>query len=272
MSDFIILNGFDRSGSSAISRTLAGHPDIELIMQPFNSGFLRKQMYEILDKSSNQEEAHKFFSLLKNNKLNESLISSQWHYKYSSTREFVPGKKHLIKTTLNHFAQRWMNDHYPEIDVWGIWRDPYDIVSSIIRNGFYDRWYAEGLKEILPAVKQEESLKQNFLNFFDKIEGQVQEVGLLVAVRSYFFFRHLDKDKIINFEIFKERPNAALGGFLKYYQLGDFDFNSFTKEDLNIIGKEMKSKDKNNFWIGEKDKKMLDEIFQSLLNIYCDKK
>ena len=137
MGDFLIINGFDRSGTSAITRLLATHPKVELIMQPFNSGFIRKKMYSILEETDECRPEHVFFKALKNNEIKNELIDSYWHYEHSTTQHFKDGQLHIIKTTINHFTQKWMNENYPEIDVWGIWRDPKDIVDSIIRNKFY---------------------------------------------------------------------------------------------------------------------------------------
>ena len=40
----LILNGFDRCGSTAMARTLARHPEVEVLMQPFNSGSIRSKL------------------------------------------------------------------------------------------------------------------------------------------------------------------------------------------------------------------------------------
>ena len=58
----LILNGFDRCGSSAIARVLSKHPDIELIFQPFNSGNIRRIMYQIMSEQNAKEEDYRFFS------------------------------------------------------------------------------------------------------------------------------------------------------------------------------------------------------------------
>src|SRR5690606_9554940 len=199
MSDFVILNGFDRSGTSAISKVLLSHPQIELIMQPFNSGFIREKMYKILDEDDRESPEHQFFSDLSNNTLNNDLIKSHWHEKYSSTHKYQEGKLHIIKTTINHFAQRWMVDNYPEIDVWGIWREPKDIVDSIIRNYFYNDWYKDAIREIIPTIKSESSLSNHFQIYLPLLNSKVYETAFLLAVRSYFFFLHLYPQNVINY-------------------------------------------------------------------------
>lgn len=216
MSDFIILNGFDRSGTSAISRTLATHPKVELIMQPFNSGFIREKMYQLLDVKDPNSPEHIFFTDLQNNRINNDLINSHWHQKYSTTTEYVDGHLHIVKTTINHFAQKWMDENYAEIDVWGIWRDPKDILESIIKNDFYTEWYDDAIEKITITVIKEEILKKNYLSFIDQLNSEIKKTAFLIAVRSHFFFKYLTPGKVLNYELFKKNPNY-LNVFLKSY-------------------------------------------------------
>ncbi len=268
MSNFTILNGFDRSGTSAISRTLANHPDIELIMQPFNSGFIRKRMYEIFDEEDENSEAFQFFNGLRNNQIKEEYIHSHWYYKYSTTRQFKPGKIHLIKTTLNHLALKWMRKNYPDIDVWGIWREPQDIVSSIIRNGFYGIWYPEGVREITPTIKKEPELKKNYQPFLNNLDNEFKNTAFLVAVRSHFFFKHLDENNLIVYEDFRGNPNY-LWKFTRYYGLQDKDFTNSAKGDLNITGKREVHKDDNLFKKCDID--FMNKIFEPLKKLKEEK-
>lgn len=264
MSSFVILNGFDRSGSSAISRTLASHPDIELIMQPFNSGFMRKRMYEVLDEKAQDNIAFSFFKALQNNELKEEFIQSHWHYEFSTTRRFVPGKIHLIKTTINHFAQKWMNEYFPDINVWGIWREPKDIVASIIHNGFYTKWYEHSVSEIIPTIINELELKSLFNRFIDELDTDVKNTSFLLAVRTYFFLKHLDRDKLIIYEKFKNNAEY-LDRFTKYYGLDESNFYGIAQNDLNITGK-LKSK-KRQFIVNSSEVDFMDRIFESLYEL-----
>jgi hypothetical protein len=269
MSDFIILNGFDRCGSSAISKTISNHPDIELIMQPFNSGFIRKSMYQAIEKSQNISNARSFFDKLKDNELDNDNIHSHWHKNHSSTQDYIPGKLHLVKTTINHFAQRWMNQNYPNIDVWGIWRDPYAIINSIKKNDFQEEWYADALEKLKPTVHEEKELYAKFGAFFKESLSPDQELALLFAVRSYFFFDHLPKDRLIIYESFRKDANKALAKFSNYYNLKKDDFNAFSKKDLNIIGNSFNPSDKNE--ISQEIKSSIAPILAPLIELYKNK-
>lgn len=240
-SNFILINGFDRSGTTAITRLLAMHQNVELIMHPFNSGFIRKKMYEILDETDKEGPEHIFFSDLANNKLNNDLINSHWHDKYSTTKQYQAGKLHIVKTTINHFAQKWMVDHYSEIDVWGIWRDPKEIVNSIVRNGFYDEWYNDAIKQIIPTVKTAPILQKIFGRYITDLNTIAKKTAFLIAVRNYFFFKYLVPERVLNYEIFKNDANY-LNKFINNYNYSAYDFSKKASEDLNIVGNYNKQK------------------------------
>lgn len=271
MSDFVILNGFDRSGSSAISRVISSHPDVELIMQPFNSGFLRRKLYEIIKEEDTNSDTNIFFRDLTLNKLNLEHIKSEWFYKFSTVTKYQPGKLHIIKTTINHFAQKWMKKKYPQIDVWGIWREPTEIISSIMRNGFYGKWYAQGIREILPAVKEEVLLSENYLKYFPLIRNEIQGLALLIAIRTHFFLEYLDEDKLLFYETFKDDADIALKYFSEKYQLSKHNYNIYSHTDLNIIGKQYHPSSEINFSIAESEKDLLNEIFAPLYSLLCQK-
>lgn len=137
MNNFI-LNGYDRSGTSAISRILAKHPDIELIFRPFNSGPVRKKMYSIWDKSTPTEIDNSFFKKLEEGILDADYFVSGWHEKFSTVENsFKENKLHVIITNINHFTVEWVSKYYPKIEQWAIWRDPIMILNSCVKNEFY---------------------------------------------------------------------------------------------------------------------------------------
>lgn len=231
-----ILNAFDRSGSSAISQTLAQHPQIELIFQPFNSGSIREKMYEILEARNASLADKRFFEALQQGRLDESYIASRWHYKYSTVRELQPGRLHLIKTTINHFTAEWQQRYFPQLGLWGIWRDPMDILRSLLENDFVEVWYRDALEAIRPSLSQRNYL-QPYQGFLNQLEDAASLGAFLIAVRSHYFFEHLPKSQILFYEEFTKQPNKALSGLLGHYGLESFDFEAASKEDWNVKGK-----------------------------------
>ncbi|MEX0719975.1 MAG: hypothetical protein WD059_04850 [Balneolaceae bacterium] len=268
MGKFTIVNGFDRSGSSAITRLLSTHPKVELIMQPFNSGFIREKMYSILKETDEKSPEHVFFKSLKNNKLNNDLIKSHWHYKHSTTQSFREGQLHIIKTTINHFAQKWMNENYPDIDVWGIWRKPEDIVDSIIRNEFYGEWYEDALTQIIPTVNNSKLLYKYYLRFISDLDSITKKTAFLVAVRSHFFFYYLKPQYVIEYEKFTEDPNY-LNSFFNHYELSSIDITERSSNDLNIIGKYKDKKEEVNY--SEEEENFMDEVFKPLKELVAER-
>ena len=168
----LILIGFDRSGTSAISRTLAMHPEVELVFRPFNSGPIRKKMYQILDHSTVSKEDINFFNFLNNGKLYSKYIVSDWHKKYSNIKnEFKKDKLHVLITNLNHFSVKWVKENFHHIEQWAIWRDPIETLNSCVKNDFYNDWYNDALHQVIYAVRSNNILSRKFKNRIKIVEN-----------------------------------------------------------------------------------------------------
>ena len=265
----IILNGFDRCGSSAISRTLSQHPQVELIFQPFNSGSVRKKMYQIWDDAVASEKDRSFFKALSVGQIDESYIESEWYYKYSTTRKIIPGRLHVIKTTINHFTAEWHNSNFPEIPMWGIWREPESILKSILRNDFTDQWYVDALESLKPVLSQRDYLK-DYIRFLPHLDSVVALTAFFIAVRSHYFFFHIPIERILRYETFVESPNRELGRVCEMFDLEIFDFSTFSKRDLNVIGKAHKTSD-NNDYMEVLSSDLIADIFNPLREMMCRK-
>ncbi|WP_321413353.1 sulfotransferase [uncultured Desulfobacter sp.] len=268
ISNNFILNGFDRCGSSAISRILATHPQIELIFHPFNSGSIRRKMNQITTVASASKEDHHFFSELESGRFERDYIESPWFEKYSSVLEFVPGKIHLMKTTINHLSIRWIQKEFPAIEFWGIWRDPMDILASLIRNDFYDKWFQDALPQLMPTISENSrDFPEAYENVPTLLSGDVRIMAFIIAIRSYFFFRHLHADKLINYELFKSDPITELNKITRYFGLSEHQFNVNFKEDLNAIGKRFKNGNNYRHLIPKSDFGFIRELFMPLYDL-----
>ena len=151
--------------------------------------------------------------------------------------------------------------------MWGIWRNPYDIVASIIRNDFYRRWYVGGLEEISNTIINHQHLKALFSDFIDQANSEATILGLLVAARNYHFFYHLQPFKCIDFEKFIINPNLAFRGLCEHFDLRNFDFTSQMPGSFNIIGKAFERNKDHKSELSKPDLKMLDKIFQPLIEL-----
>lgn len=266
----LIINSFDRSGSNAIIKTLAQHPQIEYLMNPFNGGSIRKKTNFILTSNNTTQEDFSFFKNLENETLYTDYIKSGWFNTHSTTTKFIKGHLHILKTTLNHFTVEWLNHNFPKIETWGIWRNPYDILASIIRNNFHKDWYIGFKDEIISTVLKNNQLKEEYGTFIHQIDSDVRTTAFLLSVKNYYFFKNINHYKIFSYENFIENPNKAVEYFMRYFRLDDFVFK-VNNSDLNIVGKEyMPGRGYKNV-IPTKDKDFIKEVLKPLKKLITEK-
>ncbi len=231
----LILNGFDRSGGSALARTLATHPKVELFMQPFNSGPVRQKMYELWKDDTASPEDIRFFAGLERGHLQRDYIRSHW-FAESSVQEFVPGHLHVIKTTLNHFVTGWSMRRFPGIAHWALWREPRDMLASLIRNDFIDAWYASAIGEIRPAILQDPELNDRFAKYLPLIDKHEQlQAAFLIAVRSTVLFREVPAQNVLSFEAFATDPTRECAHLFTACGLEALPVDN--RSDGNLTGK-----------------------------------
>ena len=233
--DVVLLAGLDRSGTSAVSRTLARHPQVELWMQPFNSSVFRTRMYEVLGGASECPQEYQFAANLFQGVIDPGLIKSEWFFKYSTTTTAVAGHLHLVKTTISHLHAHWFAEHFENVEVLSIWRDPVEVIRSVFRNQF-QHWYAGSLQPIRDLVSQVRFLSDLFpMRLFEDLTP-LGEVAANFAVRSAFLLHHLPVGKTIPYQLFCDDPNLLLNRFCQQRGLPEFDFSRFAADDLNLLG------------------------------------
>lgn len=232
-----ILTGFDRSGTSAISRTLAMHPTVELVFRPFNGGSIREKMYEILSDENVSDGDVQFFSELSKGKFDSPYVVSWWHKKYSTISDhFAEGRLHLLITNLNHFTLPWVSTKFPNVENWAIWRNPLDIVQSCLENDFLGDWYEDALGIVIKSVRSNEFLSTHFLQYEDCLDDDVKKISYLLAVRNTYLLNNIEHGKIVNYDLFKTDPNRALRPVLDHFDLdSSYDFSSMLDQDLNSV-------------------------------------
>ncbi len=271
-----ILIGFDRSGTSAISRTLATHPQIELIFRPFNSGSIREKMYEILSEKNTSDEDNKFFKGLENNILWTEYINSQWHWKYSTVKKsFHADNFHVIITNLNHFSIEWLNVNFPTLQNWAIWRDPLEILQSCVENRFYKDWYTDALNPLMLSVKSNLDLDYHFGEYVEKLNNDVRLTAFFIGVRNYFLFKNINKGMYIDYDLFKSNPNLSLKYFLEFNNINiNYDFDPMLYKDLNSIQGTIKYQAgrKKQITISKEDLKFCNKLFEPLYTVFQNKR
>ena len=264
----MILNGFDRCGSSAISRVLTVHPQIELMLQPFNSGSIRRKMYQVMTDEIASAEDVRFFSELEQGRFWRDYVVSPWFEKHSTALDFVPGHLHVLKTTLNHLTIRWVRERFPGVEFWGIWRDPFDILASLVRNEFYGQWYLDALPQLAETVRESGEFPSLFAEWLEEIGGnEIRALAFLIAARSYFFFNYLEPEKLINYEIFKTDPNAELNKITRHFGLAEHSFEAESDKDHNVIGLGFEKGKSHRHLIGEADREFAAAVFAPLFEV-----
>ena len=261
----LILNGFDRCGSSAIVKTFATHPQVEIIFQPFNSGSIRRKMYQVMTDEIASAEDVRFFADLEQGRFWRKYVVSPWFEKHSTVLDFVPGRLHVLKTTLNHLTIRWIRERFDGIEFWGIWRDPRDILASLVRNDFFGKWYPDALPQLAETMRESTEFPPEFAHHMARVENnEIRTLAFLIAVRSYFFFKHLEREKLINYENFKAEPNFELNKLIGYFGLATFSFDGDSGKDHNVIGLGYEQGKSHRHLIGEEDSAFAEKIFTPL--------
>ena len=122
--------------------------------------------------------------------------------------------------------QAWING--------AIWRDPLDILASLIRNDFIDDWYLDAFDEVAEAVAKEPELNWIIGDFIETLSTKEERTAFIISARSWYLFRYIDKGNIIRFEDFVSGESLALDRFLDFYGLAPQDISS--NRDKNIVG------------------------------------
>lgn len=235
-------------------------------MQPFNSGPVRQKMYEIWTDDTATLSDISFFEGLEKGELNREYIQSHWFEKHSSTHVFIPGQLHVVKTTINHFLLPWTIDNFPGISQWAIWRDPWEILSSLIRNDFIESWYSDAIVQVATTVKHSDLLAPHYKGMDKILSHPHLEAAYLIAVRSHFLFANINPDHIINYEQFKIDNLDGIKNFFQSFGLSPLDGVAF--RDMNLIGEAFNPNRAARLGVLPEHHEAISSIFAPLLNLW----
>lgn len=232
---FCLLEGFDRCGSSMIARVLAHHPEVNLLFQPFNNTEVTKTQWQCWKSNEAHPETERFLESLLQGKIEHAYIQSDWFRNYSSSQEVKQGLN-IIKDTKMHFKAEWLRQRFPEMKVYGIWRQPEEILHSLVRNGFHKTWYDYLTPELLQhAIRSYESLTPYaFLLEKNLAEYEVMAIG--IALRTEVLLQSVSQDNWLVYENVVHEPNQVFNQFLKRFNLPAYDFSSTMQNDFNVAG------------------------------------
>lgn len=237
---FILLNSFDRSGSTLISKALAKHPKIENLFNPLNATIFRREFMNVWNpniQSESQTQGKNMIDTVLRGDINKHTIKSRVFFPNSSTTSLEKGALHIIKTTNFHTKIKWFKFQYPNIPYWGLLRSPIGILASLVRNNFHNEWYGgwafDSLLKNIEDFDISSCAKKEIKTLTDPIEQMAAIIGCL----NHEMYNNLDKSFIIKYEDVIENPNNILNKFCNIFGLSNFDFEPFFRNTVNASGK-----------------------------------
>jgi hypothetical protein len=233
--ELIILNGFDRSGSSFIGGLLSRHPVVNYFFQPFSSTEVHEAQYEPwIDEAHPATEG--FLKGLQQGRIDNGFIASSWFGKFSEYSLDDAGRVGLIKETKLHTKIGWLRKRFPDIPVYGIWREPKAVLCSLVRNGFHEKWYGETAYRAATKLITELPGLESFQRFLLWELDTVEKMALVIAVRSECMAMHLEQNHWINYEKVRCDPDYYLNEFCRGVGLPEHRFSDAADSDFNVVG------------------------------------
>lgn len=260
----LILNGFDRSGTSLIGGLLGRHPDVTYLFQPFSGTEVHRSQYRVWSPDHAAPRTEAFLRGLLAGHVDEGYIASDWFHRCSTATAPSARGLNVIKDTKLHFKVRWLRERLPEIAFLGIWRDPRGVVGSLVRNGYDGTWYDERALRATQRVVLREPLLEPLRPLLRRRLTNPQKTALIVAARTLYMARHLGPDEWIRYEDVLADADATLGGVTAAFGLAPHRFHDHVGEDFNVSGKPFERADLWRELFSPAEQADLDDVFEPL--------
>ena len=253
----LILNGFDRSGTSYIGGLLAQHPEVNYFFQPFSSTEVHKTQFEVWGKGYSAPDSERFLRAIQNGVVDSEFITSDWFDRYSSYSFDVNRKVCLIKDTKLHAKIGWLKGAFPDTTVYGIWRDPRAILYSLLRNEFHIKWYGEpALKKTAEMIRAEPGL-ECFMEYIERPLSPEAQMALIIAARTRLMLLGLNHDEWLSYEHITVNPDSGLNNLCERLGMSEYDFSKLRDRDYNVTGLPYQHKD---LWQSQLSKSVLSHV------------
>lgn len=259
----LIINGFDRCGSSMIGGLLSRHPGVAYFFQPLSSTEVHRTQYEVWGADHQAPDTESFFRGILNGRLDAGFIAADWFRRHSTASQICPDRLNVIKETKLHFKIDWLRARFPQIAILGIRRDPRAIVCSLMRNDFYRKWYGEAAFDSVCRVIGSDPALGSLRPFLAAPLADADKMAMIVAARTRHMSDRLPPGDWIVYEDVLANPNAALGDLARRFGLAPFDFSPFLGEDYNVIGRPFESPHIWRSYFSAEQVMRLDEIFDA---------
>lgn len=228
--DLVLLNGFDRSGSSMMAQLLGAHPGAALVFHPFNSTEVHRDQWRIWSPTEAHPSTLGFWNALRQARLDRSYLRSHWHDAHGHWPDTTPHTI-FVKDTKLHFHLDWLRAQVPQLRIQGIWRAPEDILGSLTHNGFHETWYGgEHYQTLLDHWPVDlEALRSVAARAADAVE----RMAVMIAARTAWFFARLRPEAVLCYRSIVSNPNELRRVFA---EATDFDFGPLARRDHNVSG------------------------------------
>jgi len=253
---------------------LAKHPDVAMMFQPTNSTEVHKDLFRIWDVNELHEETAKFYEEAAERRVYRDYIKAQWFDMYSSLDNLATAKLLVIKETKLFFKLDWMWENlFCVADVYGIWRSPFEITNSIVRNNFHIDWYGpeRAYKEVVREVRSHNILTATYAPLMNEVVDKVSMMAYVISVALYMLLQGLpDKVCWLDFELIKTDPNKYLNEFLAKFGIDKFDFTEYHDNDYNVSGSNFKKSPSWEEFFSSKEKDTIKTILDPVLELADD--
>ena len=232
----VILNGFDRCGSSFIGGLLSRHPQINYFFQPFSRTEVHRTQYEPWGETTSAPATEAFLQSLLAGTVDHDYIASDWFRRFSDFDLGDTRRIGLIKDTKLHTKMAWLKHRFPEVQLYGIRRNPRAILCSLVRNGFHTRWYGEPAYRKTLELLAGDARLATFATVAGTCRSTVEKTALVIAVRTALMTMELDDDQWLAYEQVQEDPDRVLNAFCDRLGLPRYRFSAFARRDYNASG------------------------------------
>lgn len=261
----LIVNGFDRSGTSMIGGLLSRHPRVSYLFQPFSRTEIHRRQYQVWPPDHVAPDTERFLAGLVAGRVDRDYLGADLFDRHSKLLESEHASLAVVKETKLHFKIRWLKARFPSVAFYGIWRDPRGILCSLLRNDFAQSWYGEKAFQAITPTIAAEPLLEPWRRFLDEELTAAEKMALVIAARTRYMSEHLSEDEWIVYEDVVADADAALAPIATRFGLDAFAFSDHVEEDYNVSGLPFQSVELWRTFFSAAELERLEEIFGVVL-------
>ncbi|WP_145195331.1 hypothetical protein [Planctomycetes bacterium Poly30] len=260
----LLLNGFDRCGSSLIGGLLARHPDAAYFFQPFNRTEVHASQHEVWPPEEAHPATERFLSEFLAGRVDRDFLGADLFERHSTAAAPRLDGLNVIKETKVHFKSTWIQRRFPSIALRGIWRNPRGILCSLLRNGFASSWYGKPAFEAISATVRRTPELAAYLPLLEESLEPYEEVALVIAARTHLFGATIPPEHWISYEELLLDCDRVLNELIEPFGLAPFHFEPHLHRDHNVSGSPSQGADLWRTFFSDRQLERLEDLFAPL--------